>query len=174
MGRFTSGATSCDLQRRIMPTLTPFADAELLARGIRLGAAPDRVALLDTALRGAAGPLTADDVERYMHSDWDRWQLAATQVNPRSDHVEPVGMARLHAPHPDHPEVGWALAATWYGWLPGIYTTREAALLAYGYLLGGESAGFLEELRDQVLRGESRHITVDDIEGFAAERGRVA
>lgn len=66
--------------------------------------------------------------------------------------------------------MSWALAASWYGWLPGVFATREAALLAYGYVLGGERAGHLEDLRDEVPRREDRPIEVYDLIAFAERR----
>ena len=69
-------------------------------------------------------------------------------------------MLRLY-PHADGDHT---LACEWFGWLPGHYTTRQAALVAYGYVLGGEDAGYLDKLA--VPRPEG--YTLAEIEAFAA------
>lgn len=82
------------------------------------------------------------------------------------DRAELVGPFRLYPPPDDPDQVpGWAVS--WGGaWLPGRYADRDAALFACGYVLGGESRGDLEAIRDSVggpialadlagLRGES-------------------
>jgi hypothetical protein len=58
----------------------------------------------------------------------------------------------------------YMIACSWFGWLPGHYTTRDAALVAYGYILAGEKAGYLEELAVPRPAG----YTLAEIEAFAA------
>lgn len=120
-------------------------DAEHVAHGIRLGG---RGHLLDGVY--AAKPLTIGDLEWLMRPD-----LYEGQRKPR-----PGGMLRVH-PHPDG---DYTIACDWFGWLPGHYTTREAALAAYGYVLGGENAGHLDKLAQPRREG----YTLEEIEAFAA------
>ncbi|MFF4179701.1 hypothetical protein [Streptomyces sp. NPDC001750] len=138
-------------------------DAQTIAKGIRLGGSTKIVTALEAAL--TEGPLTPDRIERLAHPDWDRVQFEVQGSELLSEHGEPVGLACLYGPA----QGGWAVAASWYGlgWLAGIYASREAALLAYGYVLGGEGRGGLEELRDQVFHGERRPITPADLVAFA-------
>ncbi|MET8746871.1 hypothetical protein [Streptomyces sp. NPDC004728] len=147
---------------------TALDDAQTIERGIRLGGSTEIVANLEAAL--AEGPLTPDRIEHLAHPDWDRIELEERVNEPRPEDGDSVGLARLYGSEKtDAPGLAptWALAASWYGWLPGAYASREAALLAYGYILGGENSGELEELRDQVARAEHRPITQADLTDFA-------
>lgn len=64
-----------------------------------------------------------------------------------------------------HDAIGtYTISTTTHGWLPGHYTTREAALVAVGYVLGGEEAGPLDALAQPRANG----YTLDEIEAFAA------
>lgn len=64
-----------------------------------------------------------------------------------------------------HDAVGsYTISTTTYGWLPGHYATREAALVAIGYVLGGEQAGELDKLAQPRPHG----YTLAEIEAFAA------
>ena len=138
------------------------ADAEHIAHGIRLGG---KSAELDTALRDATHPLNADDLEHLIHPDFR--ETYSNQPTAREGGFERLGMLKLAHPG-DVP--GWLMAAEWFGWLPGIYASREAVLVAYGYVLGGEAGGYLDELQVQVRRREGREITVEDIEAFAGRK----
>lgn len=72
---------------------------------------------------------------------------------------EKLGSFKLYRPAGGD---GWALS--WGGaWLPGRYESRDAAVLACGYVLGGEGRGDLEVLRD--LTG-GRLIAVADVMGL--------
>ncbi|WP_371523243.1 hypothetical protein [Kitasatospora sp. NBC_01300] len=56
-------------------------------------------------------------------------------------------------------------------WLPGTYVTREASLVAYGAVLGGEVPFELDTVRDRA-RQEGRDITVADFTETARAHGR--
>lgn len=146
-------------------------DARVIGKGIRLGGSREIVAALEAAL--AEGPLTPDRIERFAHPDWDRVTFEEQSSKPVSKGADAVGFARLYGPdQAGRPgsAPSWAVAASWFGWLPGLYGDRTTALLAYGYVLGGEGTGNLEELRNTVLRGERRPIELADLIVFA-ERG---
>jgi hypothetical protein len=153
---------------------TAYDDARVIGKGIRLGSSAEIVAALEAAL--AEGPLTPDQIERLAHPDWDRFTFEEQASTPVSPGAEAVGLARVYAPVAPDPAQpwrvvsGWLVAAAWWGWLPCTFATRDAALLAYGYVLGGEGAGPLEELRDRIVRGERRPIELGDLIVFA-ERG---
>jgi hypothetical protein len=154
-------------------TDTAYTDARVIAKGIRLGGSREIVAALEAAL--VEGPLTPDRIEQVAHPDWDRIQFEEHASEPVAEGARPVGLCRLYdpvqmgaAPRP----ASWGVAAAWWGFLPGAYASREAALLAYGYVLGREGAGMLEELRDTVLLGEGRPIEAADLIAFA-ERDEV-
>lgn len=141
-------------------------DARTIVQGIRLGGSAEIAAAVEAAL----GPLGADRIEQLVHPDWDRVQFEEYSAEPVSPGAEPVGLARLYPPEQtaaDGLTPAWVVAASWYGWLPGRYAGREAALLAYGYVLGHEGGGALEELRDRVARGEDRPIESADLIAFA-------
>ncbi|MEZ3180816.1 hypothetical protein KYY02_19610 [Streptomyces pimonensis] len=149
-------------------TRSALDDARIIGKGIRLGGAPEIVRALDAAL--AEGPLTPDRIEQLAHPDWDRLTFEEQTSRPVSEGADAVGLARLYGP--DEMDAAgltpsWGLAAAWYGWLPGTYTDRTAALLAYGYILGNESGGLLEELRDRITRDQRRPITSSDLIAFA-------
>ncbi|MEV4033415.1 hypothetical protein [Streptomyces umbrinus] len=131
-------------------------DAEQVAHGIRLGG---RGEMLDAAPPGS--PLAVADLERLA----------------RPDLYEPDPEEDLDEDYEDAPEWGsegqlrihqasdtYTIAADWCGWLPGHYVTRDAALVAYGYVLGGEKAGPLGKLAQPRLAG----YTLAEIEAFAA------
>lgn len=148
-----------------MATTAAPKDASLIVKGIRLGGSTDVVAALDAALADG-GPLTPDSIERFAHPDWDRvtFEQQARELVPSG--AEVVGLARLYGPDEiDAPGLrpSWALAAAWYGWLPGIFDSRTAALIAYGYVLGREQHGPLEDLRDRIVRGQGRPVEVSDL-----------
>jgi hypothetical protein len=152
-------------------TSSAWDDARVIGKGIRLGGAPEIVRALDAAL--TEGPLTPDRIEQLAHPDWDRVEFEEQAGTPASEGAETVGLARLYGP--DQMDAAgltpaWGLAAAWYGWLPGTYEDRTAALLAYGYVLGNESGGLLEELRDRITRDQRRPINAGDLIVFA-ERG---
>lgn len=134
--------------------MTAYADhdAALVAHGIRLGGKGDALA---NALHAAGQPLTVDDLERIARPDLSR---RATQ---QGDGFEHVGMCQI-APTDN----GYALAAQWFGWLPGRYATRDVALAAYGYVLGGEGFGYLNDL---VKRWGDRAVTAEDIQGLPVQ-----
>lgn len=138
-------------------------DAELVHAGIQRGASSrDRERLEAEKRHTARKPLTVRDLE----------VIARPDINPndyadRQTEFEQVGMARLSAP-PQGGD-GWGLAAAWFGWLPGLYDTRDSALAAYGYVLGGEVPGSIESLRNRVQRSEGRLITLHDLEAFVAD-----
>ncbi|MEC3995029.1 hypothetical protein VSR01_16410 [Actinacidiphila sp. DG2A-62] len=150
-------------------------DARIIGKAIRLGGSREIIAALDAAL--TEGPLTPDRIERLAHPDWDRVAFEEEASEPVSEGAEAVGLARLYGPEQTSARgriagrpPSWGVAASWYGWLPGMYEDRTAALLAYGYVLGGEGAGPLEELRNRINRGERRPIGTSDLVVFA-ERG---
>lgn len=152
-------------------TDTAYDDARIIGKGIRLGGAPQIVAALEAAL--AEGPLTPDQIERLAHPDWDRLTFEEQQSEPVSEGAEAVGLAHVYAPVAPDPAQpwrvvsGWLVAASWWGWLPASFATRDAALLAYGYVLGGEGRGPLEELRNRVNRRERRPIETGDVIVYA-------
>lgn len=116
------------------------------------------VQVVDSALRRAA-----------------RWPASVLALyNHDPDGPEIVGPFRVYGPadiwqregDTDH---GWAVSYG-PGWLPGRYADRNAALLACGYVLGGETHGDLEVVRD---RAGGRLITVEDLTGLSSrEPGR--
>ncbi|MFF5668815.1 hypothetical protein ACFY8S_01540 [Streptomyces hygroscopicus] len=158
-------------------TSSAHEDVTVLVHGVRAGGDPDRVESLETALRRADGrPLTVEELEAAVLLQWDRvtyeeQRRMDAEERPVSPGAEAVGFARIYPPEQASALPGqapaYALAASWYGWLPGVYATRKAALLAYGYVLGGEAAGNLEELRGQVLRRERQPIGVRDLITFS-------
>lgn len=125
-------------------------DAEQIAHGIRLGGRGDT---LDNALAAVGEPLTVRHLERITRPD-----LHPLDGGPGLDY-ETVGMLHLYKVSD-----AYTVASEWFGWLPGHYTTRDAALVAYGYVLGGEGAGRLDELA--VPRPDG--FTIGEIESFAA------
>jgi hypothetical protein len=150
---------------------TAYDDARIIGKGIRLGGSREIVAALEAAL--AEGPLTPDRIEQVAHPDWDRVAFEEEVSTPASPGAEVVGLAHLYPLDETNPlrlPGSWHVAASWYGWLPGAYADRTAALLAYGYVLGDEGAGPLEQLRDRVNRRERRPINTGDLIQFA-ERG---
>jgi hypothetical protein len=146
---------------------TAYDDARVIGKGIRLGGSPEIVAALEAAL--AEGPLTPDRIERFAHPDWDRVEFEEEQQDPVTAGFELVGFARLCGPdQKDTPGLppSWSVAASWFGWLPGTYEDRTAALLAYGYVLGCEGGGPLEDLRNRINRRERRPINSGDLIAF--------
>lgn len=129
-----------------MPTYAD-QDAEHVAHGIRLGG---RGHLLDAEADGQ--PLTVRDLEGIARPDIRR-------SGGPGDGYETIGMLRLY----QGPET-YTIATSWSGWLPGHYATRQAALVAYGYVLGGEDAGYLDELTQPRPDG----YTLAELEAFAA------
>ena len=153
------------------PTVHATPEWPVVIKGIRLGGDPAVVAAVEAAKAAAGEDFTMEDLERHAHPDWDRVQFEAYSRGPVSQGAQRVGLARLYGP--DDSPVGkdtWAVAASWYGWLPGIYSSREAALLAYGYVLGHERGGLLEELRNRVNRREQRAIQPADLIAYAERR----
>lgn len=128
-------------------------DAEHVAHGIRLGG---KGALLDAV--GPGQQLTVSDLEQLARPDLYEPDPAEDQESWRQP--GPEGMVRIYC-YTQHGD--YDVACDWFGWVPGHYATREAGLTAYGYLLGGEQAGELEEMVK-----EQRPHTVTDIERFAA------
>lgn len=129
-------------------------DAALVAHGIRLGGKGDA---LNNALHAAGEPLTVSHLERIARPDM---APEATEDGQAADGFEHVGMLKMA-----HTEAGYVIASRWFGWLPGTYATRNVALAAYGYVLGGEGYGHLEDL---VKRWGSRGVTAEDVQGLPA------
>jgi hypothetical protein len=154
---------------------TAYDDARIIAKGIRLSGSREIVTALEAAL--TEGPLTPDLIERFAHPDWDRVTFEEEAGEPVSEGAEAVGLARLYGPGqtaaPGLPP-SWCVAASWYGWLPGAYEDRTAALLAYGYVLGGECHGPLEDVRNQVNRRERRPMSSGDLAAFVEGRAEDA
>ena len=125
-------------------------DVEHVAHGIRLGG---RGHLLDAAPDSPA--LSIEALERLTRPD-----LYEPDEDGETRTVGETGMLRLYS----HTDGDYTIACEWFGWLPGHYTTRDAALTAYGYVLGGENAGYLDKLA--VPRAEG--YTLAEIEAFAA------
>lgn len=130
-------------------------DAEQVAHGIRLGGRGDK---LDAAPDGR--PLNVGDLERLTRPD-----LYEPDEDLDEDHEDapewgPGGQLRVHQATDTY-----TLSADWPGWLPGHYVTRDAALVAYGYVLGGEKAGPLDKLAQPRPEG----YTLAEIEAFAAK-----
>jgi len=130
-------------------------DAEQVAHGILLSG---KANILDAAVSTASKPLSVSDLERTTRPG------IAPRRKKDGDDFEYVGMLKIAAGERDY-----AIAAQWFGWLPGPYATRDAALAAYGYILGGETHGYLDALRNQVVRGEGRPITLEDLNAFATD-----
>jgi hypothetical protein len=124
-------------------------DAEHVAHGIRLGG---RGHLLDDA--PDSPPLTIEALERLTRPD-----LYEPDEDGETRPVGEMGMLRLY-----QASETFTIACEWFGWLPGHYTTRQAALVAYGYVLGGEDAGYLDKLAAPRPEG----YTLAEIEDFAA------
>lgn len=127
-------------------------DAELIAEGIRLSGKAEAV---DDFVRSMSRPVSVDQLEYITRPD------AFAEYGLRSTTglgFEHVGMLKIAAV-----DGGFTIAALWFGWLPGVYATRDAALVAYGYTLGGEERGYLEDL----ARGASS-ITADDLRALAS------
>lgn len=125
-------------------------DAEQVARGIRLGGQGDQ---LDAA--PDSEPLTVAGLERLTRSDIYE---PDEDFDPDYDDPPewgPEGQLRVYKVSETY-----TIAADWCGWLPGHYVTRDAALVAYGYVLGGEGAGVLGELATPGPDG----LTVEDLE----------
>jgi hypothetical protein len=126
-------------------------DAEHVAHGVRLGGRGD---LLDAVSDGQ--PLTIEALERLTRPD-----LYEPDEDGETRPTGETGMLRLYT----HADGNHTIACDWYGWLPGHYTTRQAAHVAYGYVLGGENAGPLDKLAQPRLDG----YTLAEIEAFAAQ-----
>lgn len=124
-------------------------DAEQVAHGIRLGG---RGHLIDTA--PASQLLDIEALERIACPD-----LYEPDENGERHPAGGMGTLRLY-----QVKDTYTVACEWFGWLPGHYTTREAALTAYGYVLGGENVGLLEKLAAPRPEG----YTLTEIEAFAA------
>ncbi|MEV0556179.1 hypothetical protein AB0I27_22355 [Streptomyces sp. NPDC050597] len=128
-------------------------DAEQVARGIRLGG---RGQILDEAPAGP--PLTVAGLERLTRPD-----IYEPDEELDEDEDPPTwgagGQLQVHQASDTY-----TLSAAWWGWLPGHYVTRDAALVAYGYVLGGEKTGPLDKLAQPRLEG----YTLAEIETFAA------
>ena len=125
-------------------------DAEHVAHGIRLGG---RGHLLDAVY--TSKPLTVGDLEWLTRPD-----LYEPGEGGEPHRIGKLGMLRLY-PHADG---DFTIACEWFGWFPGHYATRDAALAAYGYVLGGETAGPLDKLAQPRAEG----YTLAEIEAFAA------
>lgn len=144
-------------------------------KGVRAGGDLDRVKSLETALHRTGRPLTVEELEAAVLLQWDRVEYEERRqwvaTDPVAPGVEAFGFARLYPPAQTSALPGqvpaYSVAASWYGWLPGVYATREAAVMAYGYVLGGETPRRLEDLRDQVLGGEGRPVEVRDFIALA-------
>jgi hypothetical protein len=135
-----------------MPTYAS-NDAEQVAHGIRLGG---KAAMLDDFLRSMNKPVSVDQLEYITRPDaYAEHGLRATP----DDRFEHVGMLKISAT-----QHGYSIAAEWFGWLPGSYTTRDAALTAYGYVLGGEAHGYLED----IAKRYGGSITTEDLQAIAA------
>lgn|GEM_PF-6224395 len=124
-------------------------DAEHVAHGIRLGG---RGRPLDDALAAAREPLDVPGLEGIARPD-----LKPADEGPGFEY-ETIGMLHLY-------EVAgtYKIATRWFGWLPGHYDSRAAALVAYGYVLGGEQPGLLSRLTSPRADG----YTLAEIEAFA-------
>ena len=131
-----------------MPTYAN-PDAEHVAHGIRLGGGGS---LLDTT--PDSPPLTVEALERLTRPDL----YAKRDEEHRMRLIGETGMLRLYTHDDDY-----TIACDWFGWLPGHYTTRKAALAAYGYVLGGENAGYLDRLAQPRPEG----YTLGELEAFA-------
>lgn len=124
----------------LKPGDPPIEDRDIAAAVSALNAA---VAMIETAYSWAAripkGILSAHD----------------------PDGPEVFGPFKIYQPSEGEKErgLGWAIS---YGgaWLPGRYADRDAALLACGYVLGGESRGVIDTVRDRAV---GRLITVQDL-----------
>lgn len=125
-------------------------DAEQVAHGIRLGG---RGQMLDAA--PDSRPLGIEALERLARPD---------VYEPDEDgETHPVGETGML--HVYKVSETYTIACEWFGYLPGHYVTRDAALVAYGYVLGGENAGPLDKLAVPRLEG----YTLEEIEAFAAK-----
>lgn len=159
------------------------SDAEAVAHGIRLGSPPDaqHLAQLGNArtvedLERATAPELFSDPEQVQEREERRRQAQHITL------VEHVGCARLHSADeynrllPIPPELrgerGSYKLASESGWLPGTYADRAAALVAYGYILGGEHLGCIDDIRDLICREQQRPITRADIEAYAQRQER--
>lgn len=124
-------------------------DAERVAHGMRLGGKGDA---LDAALAEAQRPLTVAQVEKIARPD-----LGPSNSGRGLDH-ERVGALKLYRVTDTY-----TIATDDFGWLPGHYVDRDAALVAYGYVLGGEGAGTLDKVKAPAPQG----IAVEEIEAYA-------
>lgn len=137
--------------------MTAYADhdAEQVAHGIRLGG---RGQTLDAAPAGQ--PLTVSDLERLTRPDIYEPDEEADPDYEDPPQWGPGGQLQVHQASDTY-----TIAADWCGWLPGHYVTRDAALVAYGYVLGGEAAGPLDKLAGARAAG----YTLSEIEAFAGK-----
>lgn len=129
-------------------------DAEQVAHGIHLGGRGDK---LDAAPTGK--PLTVSSLERLTRPDIFEPDEGFDEYYEDSPEWGPGARLRIH-----QVKDTYTLSADWCGWLPGHYVSRYAALVAYGYVLGGEKAGPLDKLAQPRPDG----YTLDEIEAFAA------
>ncbi|PPS89490.1 hypothetical protein [Streptomyces sp. MH60] len=129
-----------------MPDYADF-DAEKVAHGIRLGGGG---ATLDAYVGEA---LTVADLEDLLRPDL------------RDDEDSPASSSRLGQLRVRDMIDSFTMACDWYGYLPGHYETRDTALVAYGYILGGEQAGSL----NVIARPRPEPITEQELERFARD-----
>jgi hypothetical protein len=134
-------------------------EAECVGYGISLGGSGTQV---HNAIHAATAPLSVDDLERIFRPDSHATYAERTREET-SNGWDRIGMLKMSRT----PDGRYSIAAQWHGWFPGSYASRDVALTAYGFILGGEAAGYLEELRDQVVCGEQRAITIEDLNAFA-------
>lgn len=147
--RELDGRLTLQRYRGAMPAYAS-PEAEHVAHGIRLGG---RGHLLDQAV--SSQPFTVEALERIIRPDlYDEQDDDELSLD-----AQPLGRLRVYPSQDSH-----TIACDWYGWLPGHYTTRDAALVAYGYILGGEKAGPLDKLAQPRPEG----YTLAEIETFAA------
>lgn len=137
------------------PYATP--DDHYVAQGVRL---TDGSAKLKNLLATAPGPVSVTDMETALRPDLDQREHAT----PYEWDCLTVGMCRIY-PWGDH---SYTLVAPKYGLLPGRWFGWESALGAYGYFLGGETSGHLDDLVEFVASDPQwgHYVTMAELQRF--------
>jgi hypothetical protein len=69
---------------------------------------------------------------------------------------------------PDGIRTGWVISLAG-AWVPGVFADRDTALLACGYILGGEQHGYVADAWDYRAREHGRDVVAEDLFWLASE-----
>lgn len=82
------------------------------------------------------------------------------QPDPATEHIGPFTLYRRENRDAKGPHYLLSWAGTW---LPGTYADRDAAILAIGLVIGGESRFYLDDLRTYAQQQNTKtgYITIE-------------